>query len=265
MTNAQPLAELAELLFEGLSDEELEALSEYFDSLHQEIDSMNLSMIDGFLTALALSSGELPENWLALIVVDMDTFSKVRDHAVAVEWLMRHYQSLKYNLTALSEPIFEPIFLQHPDYEDSWVANWCYGFMQGVQTNMTIWEPFESIHAELEILTALSTLPPPDADFMKAEEIQDDDDRLFYEAQQIAVSALEEYHRVVDPLAGWDAFVELLVLSIHDVLFNPDSEVRESSLIPEISPADNEMTILCPCGSGKLFTGCCGSGNRLIH
>jgi hypothetical protein len=121
------------------------------------------------------------------------------------------------------------------------------------------------VHAELEILTSLSTLPPPDGALMTPEEIQDDDDRLFYDAQQMSLSALEEYHRVVDPLAGWDAFVELLILSIHDALFNPDLEEGSASLIPEISEADDELTVLCPCGSGKLFTGCCGSGNRLIH
>lgn len=265
MTNPQVLSELTNLWLDPLSEEELGRLSEYFDDLHDEMDSMNLSMIDGFFTALVLSPNpQLPDDWLAQVVEDLDTFSHLPDHAEMVDFLFRHYQEIKFSLTAVDPPEFSPMFLYHEDHEQPWVADWCYGFIQGVQCDLAIWAEMSDVFPLLELITAISTLPPPAEPLLVWEDSLSEEDKLFYETQQMAIRALDEYHRVVDPIAGWDAFLELLVLSIHDFVLNPSSEADEVHT-PSVLGSAHEIEILCPCGSGKGFAVCCGASNRLIH
>ncbi len=248
MTSSPTLSELAGLWFDPLSDEELNALAIYFDQLHHDIDSMNLSMIDGFFTSLALSlAPQMPEDWLERVVVEINQFTRTPNHADMIELLFRHYQQIKYRLCALNPPEFEPMFLYHEDHEQAWIADWCYGFMQGIEANQQAWEEMESVIPAIELILAFSTIPSPDETWLEWDDALAEEDQLFYEAQQMAKSALEDYQQKMDPVANWDNLLEVLVLVIRDQVIHPAIEET------------------CPCGSGKPFLTCCGAADRLIH
>lgn len=235
-----------------LSDAELDLLASFLEQLSTDESSMSLSMVDGFFSALAVSPSLVVTNdWLSWVIGD---FSKLPNPDMAqpvLSLLMRQYEHVQHNLRNENPPCFDPIYLYREDNEMPWVADWCHGFMGGVNIRATDWE--QALHHEsdmmmLELLVGMSTLPPPDEVMSDLSHAINEEEKIFMEAQAFALASLEDYRQHIDPLANWDNLVEVTVLSLRDHVLHPPSSVN-----------------MCPCGSGKAFESCCGAGDRLLH
>ncbi len=128
----------------ALSIEELESLDEFLSSDAVPEDCMDISMLDGFLTALVLSPEPLsPQSWLDEIWGHKEEMV-FESPAVAermVDLILRHQQAIGEEL-ASTELEFEPIFYQHEIEEESFlvVDEWCLGFVRGMAQQPAVWQ-----------------------------------------------------------------------------------------------------------------------------
>lgn len=236
----------------ALSDAELDHLATFLEQLSTDDSSMSLSMVDGLFSALAVSPKQVSTNeWLSWVIGDFSQLPNPDMAQPMLSLLMRHYEQIQQNLRNENPPCFDPIYLYREDSETPWVADWCHGFMGGVNIRASDWE--QALHQEsdmllLELLVGMSTLPPPDESMPTFETLVSEEEKIFMEAQVFALASLEDYRQHIDPLANWDNLVEVTVLSLRDHVLHPPL-------------LDN----VCPCGSGKAFEACCGAGDRLLH
>ena len=240
---------------QALTETELDQLALILERLNEQEFGMSLSMVDGFFTALAMSPESVsPTEWFTWVVSDLSQVPDEQELQMLLSLLIRHCHQVQNNLRHYDPPYFDPIYLYREDQETPWVAEWCHGFVGGVNIRSEAWESaltHESDMMLLELLVGLSTLPPPDEPMLEDQpttsEYLSPEDQAILEAQQLAILALEEYRHNIDPIANWDVLVEVTVLSLYDHLLHP--MVQDA----------------CPCGSGKSFKLCCGASDRKLH
>jgi len=130
------------------SDDELDELADFLDSDAVPADAMDISMLHGFLTALALSPETAsPEVWMPLVWGEdgaVPTFSTPTQQT--------HIESLVHRLhghiaATLSHDAGNFMPILYVDEEDKLDISrpWCHGFTQGVWLQEEAWAPmFES-------------------------------------------------------------------------------------------------------------------------
>lgn len=119
---------------------DLERLDKYLNSEESPPNSMCLSDLDGFLTAL-LCSPELimPTVWLSIVWGSDEPNSKNFDeHVWATQGIIERYNEIAQALN--SDPSYiEPIFWQAPEGH-AIAMDWCEGFGQAVQLQLKNWD-----------------------------------------------------------------------------------------------------------------------------
>jgi len=127
-----------------LNDEELDELANFLDSDTVPAETMDISMLHGFLTALALSPTALPiQQWLPVIWGEDDDEPKYEtpeQHVQIEAFITRLHHQIKVcidmDLTAFS-PI---LYLDEEDQLDI-ARPWCHGFTHGVWLQEEAWAP----------------------------------------------------------------------------------------------------------------------------
>lgn len=244
-------------MIQPLSEAELEWLAETMGQIQLNTEEgMSLSMADGFFTALALAPQAVcSTEWLSWVLAEeLDVDTSVEQRLLSL--LMRHFNRVQHVIRQQQPPEFEPVFLYQADNEKPWVADWCHGFIAGVNIAQESWQlamPREEDALTLELLVGMSTLLPPDVDasfyaVVDGEEENDEAAQLARQMRAAAFDALDAYRAKFDPNAQWEQLLEVCVMSLRDQLLHPES-----------------VTELCPCGSGKAFTDCCGGSDRQLH
>ena len=124
-----------------LSNTELDQLDEFLADPALEETSMDVAVLDGYLTALLISPRlVVPEVWLAR-VWDMENakvkpkFAGAQEVARMQDLIMRHYDALAVTL-AKAEPIIEPVFQRGAQWG---VSEWCAGFLLGTSFDRDTW------------------------------------------------------------------------------------------------------------------------------
>ena len=124
-----------------LSATELDQLDEFLADPALEETSMDVAVLDGYLTALLISPRRVvPEVWLAR-VWDMENakvkpkFAGAQEVARMQDLIMRHYDALAVTL-AKAEPIIEPVFQRGAQWG---VSEWCAGFLLGTSFDRDTW------------------------------------------------------------------------------------------------------------------------------
>ena len=124
-----------------LSTTELDQLDEFLADPALEETSMDVAVLDGYLTALLISPRlVVPEVWLAR-VWDMENakvkpkFAGAQEVARMQDLIMRHYDALAVTL-AKAEPIIEPVFQRGAQWG---VSEWCAGFLLGTSFDRDTW------------------------------------------------------------------------------------------------------------------------------
>jgi uncharacterized protein len=244
-------------MIKPLSEAELEWLAETMEQIQQNTEEgMSLSMADGFFTALALApTAVCSTEWLSWVLAEELDVADAQTEQRLLSLLMRQFNRVQYVIRQQQPPEFEPVFLYQADSEKPWVAEWCHGFIAGVNIAQTSWQfamPREEDAITLELLVGMSTLLPPDVDarfyaVIDAEE-EDEAGQMARQMRAAAFDALDTYRLKFDPNAQWEQLLEVCVMSLRDQLLHPET-----------------IAELCPCDSGKAFTDCCGGSDRQLH
>ena len=228
-----------------LSNTELDVLDEFLAIPALEPTSMDVAVLDGYLTALLLSPQLVtPAAWLTRIW-DMENgqqqphYANAEEHARIDDFIQRHYYTLAAEI-AHETPALVPVFLRGAQWG---VSEWCAGFLLGTSFDRDTWAAL--MDEQPEWFTALNVLGLGDDDDIE-EEFEDVD--MAFDTVMVAVQAIDRHFRA-ERCDGPDA-----------------REVDFSAPAPLASHASKTpRNALCPCGSGKKFKKCCGHAERVTN
>ncbi len=226
----------------SLNPDELETLDQFLlnrveDEVLEEGEPLNsgildLSMLDGFFTAIVSGPGPIPPAlWIPAVWGDIEpVWEDEEDFDQIVSLMMRHMNDVIENLQNRPDE-FEPIFLEREidGYLYTLVDNWCEGYRYGIELSAEAWQTGGE---------RITSLVAPIMAFTQATEwsgYQYDDDEI-------------------------EAFHEAILRNIPLIhAFWPHEDHREekpAAPIQFIEPQAGRDDP-CPCGSGKAFRKCC--------
>jgi len=221
---------------EPLTEAELDELDEYLLSLDQFDDSMDMSMLDGFFTAIVCGQRLIPPSEWMRWVWDAENgeqepaFESRAQAQRILGLMMRHMNGIVTTLMQAPER-FEPLLMESPNEGDPIpiIDEWCVGFV----TAMALDEP------------GWASVPPAMREGL-------DEIRLYgslkgCEKLEQMNLPLEQHRATADGLAGTVRQVHAYFLQQRQ---SPEAAQKADR------PGRNEP---CPCGSGKKYKRCHGS------
>jgi uncharacterized protein len=231
---------------EFLTDAEFAELDELLMSDVMPENGMDVSTLDGFLAAVLLNPALiLPSEWLPWVWDAEDAqaspdFADLKAAERAMALIMGHYNDVA---RAIDAGDFEPVLyeLAQPDGSEFFDAEgWSEGFMLGVTRFVDPWwRPVLEEHVEL---VAPMLLLGTERGWKALEESDDPRAaaRAAYEAIPNAVAALSAHFRPMREQADRERLAPVR---------------RAAAKVGRNDP--------CPCGSGKKYKKCCGSGGTM--
>jgi uncharacterized protein len=222
-----------------LTDEELDELENFLDSDATSEEAMDISMLDGFLTALAIGPNNLmPSQWMPVVWgEDMKWASQAQAERMT-ELVFRHANDILFYLR--DEPdTFEPLLYEH-QHEGKTVAiidEWCTGFVRGMALDEEGWRPL-----------------------MDSEEGEDMLYPILLYGTEAGWDELEQHPELEQRHEEYVASLGERVMAIQD-WWLPTRKAKSTIRRDEPKVGRND---LCPCGSGKKFKQCCG-GPKILH
>lgn len=224
---------------EPLSDLEYEQLDQFLQSDLLGPEAMDVSMLDGFITAMAVAPMPAPpmDQWLPLVWGCKNLSWESTDQA---QWItnliMRHYHAIAELLSATPEAI-DPLlsYRRKGDQEIAVLDNWCQGFVCGIELSPETWRPLLEDDASEGLLLPIM-LYGTEAGWRRL----DSSDEL---------------------ASRHDEFVSSLasnIRGIHD-FWKKYRRALEETLTLRYEQAPPGRNDPCPCGSGKKFKKCCGA------
>ena len=235
-----------------LTDDEITELEQFLRDAEGIEESMDISTLDGFLTAIVCGpKAIMPSEWLRW-VWDMERGEdspEFNDHGQAqriLGFLIRIMNDIA--LTLLRQPEhYEPLLMENPNGGDPIpiLDEWCSGFMKGVQLDSEGWLPVTAGKPDW-MSTILLYGTKEGWETLKQRNLSVDDNKAL--AGELAdsvrkIHALWLEQRGKQIAAGG----------------RPGIVRRE----PVRSPPKVGRNEPCPCGSGKKFKQCHGSPDRL--
>ena len=226
-----------EKLYTPLTDSELDTLDGFLAAPVREDTAMDVATLEGFLVALTIGPETvLPSNWLPwvwdLYGGEVEVQFEDQDEANRImQLVMRFYNQLVQAFTDDPQR-FEPIYWRSAIWG---ATEWCEGFLLGTRLSREAWAPLMVGHPDW--FTPFMRLGTDEG---------------------LAITNKEE------DAEHWMNEVEPALLQLHDFwlerrqLSPPrDPVVRNSPKVGRNAP--------CPCGSGKKYKKCCGSGSQILH
>ena len=236
-------------LTEPLSEDEFEELEDLLLSDDLPEACMVAVALEGFLTAIAIGPVTVtPERWLPRVFGGdpedpMPEIPVMKVFNRAINLIMRLYNSL-IMIFEIAPEKFSPTFYIHEveGKTHTIVDEWCDGFLQGIDLASDAWQPL--LDENPGILRPFQLFATPEG--------------------------WAELDAAVDEAAmhaEWSCKVEPTVHAIH-AYWLPYREGSDKTLA---SPRPNRVAgkpkvgrnAPCPCGSGKKYKHCCGSGRTL--
>jgi uncharacterized protein len=214
----------------GLTQADLEMLDAFLMSEQVPDDCMQLSDLDGFLTAVAIGPElVMPSEWLPVIWGDgAPEFETVEQAQHIINVIMVRYNDILHRLQGHPDGI-EPLFWETPA-GDVIAGDWAEGFMDGVALRKDAWHPlFHSDEGAALLAPILAFIHDPD-DEVAAEGSAD---------ERAAVRA---------------AAADLIPPSVHAI----DAYWKARRRTPHRAPKTGRNDP-CPCGSGRKYKRCCGA------
>lgn len=216
-----------------LSDADLDRLETFLESERVPEGTMNLSMLDGFLTAVAAGPEDVPATeWMELVFGEagpelLDT----TERGEILQLVLDRYDQIWRDLAG-DPPQCTPIYWLTED-NDEVAFDWAEGFMAGVSLRAEAWMPLIGDEAQVELLGPILFL------------CEDENGQPLIEAEPDEAEALLN--------SAPDAIPEV-VIEIAQFWKDhrpPAEPVRRTG--PKVGRNDP-----CPCGSGRKFKLCCG-------
>lgn len=241
----QPSAQAVQDMMAPLSDEELEELNQFLLDGVDNDEAMTLDRLDGYLHALAIGPQTImPKQWMpkvwgedSAMMPPMDSLAQLY-HIMGL--VMRHYNSIISGFER--KPPFVVPYWDTYEYDIGEFENaqgWAYGFTEGVALNRAAWKPLFDTPQGQQWYRPIGLLGDESFSANQDELTQKPELR-----QELA-------HQIEDSLVNIHAFWLPLRKAIDE---------RETSQRLRTKVGRNEP---CPCGSGKKFKKCCGSGAEL--
>ena len=236
-------------LNQPLSEDELNKLDDFLADESIEDTSMDVSTLEGFLTAIAIGPRTvMPSEWLPWVWDREDgeaeaEFESAEQANRIMSLVMRHYNAVVHMF--MDDPaLFEPVFW----FGEQWgTAEWCEGFLLGFQFSDEAW--------------SLLAVGQP---------------TWFTPFLRLGTDDGVEITRKAGDAEKWMNEIELSLVKMHafwkdqrasqpgglvgdDFRLGGHKDVAQSVRGgPKIGRNDP-----CPCGSGKKFKKCCGAPSEL--
>jgi len=235
-----------------LSDEEIEELDDFLLDAEGIDESMNVSMLDGFLTALICAPKLiLPSEWMRWVWdtehgKDSPNFSSEDEAGRILSMLMRHMNDITRTLSQAPE-YYEPLLLENINNGNPIpiLDEWCMGFVKGMSLDEEGWSDIAVANPQW-----LSTI------FLYGTE-------KGWETLLAKDIPLEEHIEMSERLTTdvLNIYAGLKALRESQISQARPSTVSKRDLAAESDTQDPAG--LCPCGSGKKFKLCHGEPGRL--
>jgi uncharacterized protein len=235
-----------------LSDQEIEELDDFLLDAEGIDESMNVSMLDGFLTALICGPKLImPSEWMRWVWdtehgKDSPNFSSEDEAGRILSMLTRHMNDITSTLSQAPE-YYEPLLLENINHGNPIpiLDEWCMGFVKGMSLDEEGWSDIAVANPQW-----LSTI------FLYGTE-------KGWETLLAKDIPLEEHIEMSERLTTdvLNIYAGLKALRESQI-----SQARSSTISKRDLAADNDTQDpagLCPCGSGKKFKQCHGEPGRL--
>jgi uncharacterized protein len=235
-----------------LTDEEISELDDFLLDAAGLEEPMDISTLDGFLTAIVCGPRTvMPSEWMRW-VWDMEhgeDAPQFQDQAQAqriLTLLMRHMNDIAGTLLDAPEQ-FEPLLMENPNDGDPIpiLDEWCTGFVKGVMLEAEGWLPVTVGKPEW-MSTILLYGTEEGWDTLKRRN-----------------PSLDEHRALADGLAA-------TIRKMHAMSLEQRRKQIAAGTMPEVvrhEPARNPNKVgrndPCPCGSGRKYKQCHGSPGRL--
>ena len=279
MTNASNAITAASLLRTRLSDDEIAELGDFLQRRCLPVGGMPISMLDGFLTAIAscpefiAPSEWLPRVWSAGDDAQPDrerppddiVFESMEEAQRLTSLVLRRMSEI---MRAFDEGTLEPIFLKKSaaDGADRVSADvWCLGYLTGMEVHEAAWEPLTSPDNDAGdylapiLALALPLLNPDDDDDIADDEVGDDvdDDDVDDDVDDDDILDDDDALIGITDSEATDELTELIPDCAYAI--NQFWRERRSLLQGTIRRAPRPgRNAACPCGSGRKYKKCCG-------
>ena len=235
-----------------LSDQEIEELDDFLLDAEGIDESMNVSMLDGFLTALICGPKLImPSEWMRWVWdaehgKDSPNFSSEDEAGRILSMLTRHMNDITSTLSQAPE-YYEPLLLENINHGNPIpiLDEWCMGFVKGMSLDEEGWSDIAVANPQW-----LSTI------FLYGTE-------KGWETLLAKDIPLEEHIEMSERLTTdvLNIYAGLKALRESQI-----SQARTSTISKRDLATDNDTQDpagLCPCGSGKKFKQCHGEPGRL--
>jgi uncharacterized protein len=239
-------------LLDPLSDEEVEELDDFLLDAAGIDESMNVSMLDGFLTAIICGPKLiLPSEWMRWVWdtehgKDTPNFESIDQASHILGMLTRHLNDIANTLDRAPEH-YEPLLLENINNGNPIpiLDEWCMGFVKGMSLDQNSWAEIAKEHPDW-VSTIFLYGTEKGWDTLLARDVP-----------------LEEHMAMADELSTD-------VLAIYAGL----KTQRETNALEAVATASAKGDLMrdaethnpadfCPCGSGKKFKLCHGEPGRL--
>ena len=234
------------MLDKPLTEAELDQLDEFLMDDEAPSDSMDTSMLDGYLAAVTSGPNLVMPNQMLRWVWDTEAgeespeFKSNKEAQDIIGLILRHYQ---YVNGALNDRTYEPRLMEreHEGRTVTIIDEWCMGYYIGIAADMTAWTPL--LVSQPKLFATILLYGTTDGwETLKRKSLSDAEheaaaDSLADCAQQIHAYWLEQRRQGLN---------------------RGDAPAIMPSRKPIRNPGKVGRNEPCPCGSGKKFKHCHG-------
>ncbi|MGD0292014.1 MAG: UPF0149 family protein [Candidatus Binataceae bacterium] len=242
------------LLAYPLTETEIAQLDDFLISDSVPEEAMDLSMMDGFITALAsgpnlmMPSSMLRWIWDSEHGKDVPTFANAAEAASITTLIMRHWNDINETLNRAPAE-YEPLLLERKaDGRTIQIINsWCSGYYKGIAVDRDTWNPL--LARQPEWFTAI----------------------MLYGTK----GGWDELERRQDIIEQHQAFADSLASSVRNIhrywLEQRRLQIARGEIPTVIGQSEPirrapkvGRNVSCPCGSGKKYKRCHGAAEDAV-
>ncbi|MBC8191625.1 MAG: UPF0149 family protein [FCB group bacterium] len=218
-----------------LSDKEMDELGDFLISEKTPESTMDIAMLDGFLTALAIGPNTvLPSQWMPAVWGDEEIVWESMEEAQKIlSTIHRLMNQIIYGFDL--KPIdFQPIFYEstHTGKRIPIYDEWCMGFVRGMLLSPKEWQSIKDADIEPDPLGPI----------------------ILFGTKE-GWELLEKGPASSVPHEDWEELIHKGIGMVYEYWI-PFRKAIHQTKIRTVEPkvGRNEP---CPCGSGKKFKHCC--------
>ncbi len=231
-----------------LSEAELSELEDFLGSYLEHGDCMDISMLDGYLTAIAIGPVTLvPSEWYPPIWggVDEPRFDSAEQAQRISELIVRYHNQIIGGFLGAPEAFVPYLYEYAHEKDGKWEVSaeeWCTGFSLGVHLRTESWEPLIKDKEFSELLAPIVAFS--------------------WETAWKQVTKRRDEARVRKELLD---FLPFAIQGIY-LYWHPERAERwidaVTNNLPVRGRSGNSRNALCGCGSGKKYKKCCGAPGK---